>query len=61
MVFDLSSVRILLYEAGTADDILSSIDVSVAFLQAQEYGVEDKPKYDLEESRDRNTTYSKRL
>ena len=23
--------------------------------------LEDKPKYDLEESRDRNTTYSKRL
>ena len=41
----MSSVRILLYEAGNCNDVLSSVDISVAFLQAKEYTEEDRPRY----------------
>ena len=44
-VSDMSSVRLLLYEAGDCNDIISSIDISVAFLQAKEYDDEDRPRY----------------
>ena len=44
-VADMSSVRILLYEAGNCNDVLSSVDISVAFLQAKEYTDEDRPRY----------------
>ena len=44
-VADLSSIKILLYEAGNVNDIVSSIDISVAFLQANEYKPTDPPKY----------------
>ena len=36
-VADISSIRTLIYKAGNPDDVLSSIDVSVAFLQANPY------------------------
>ena len=40
-----SSVRMLVYAAGCVGDVISCIDVSVAFLQADEYGPEDRPRY----------------
>ena len=40
-----SSARMLVYAAGCVDDVISCIDVSVAFLQADEYGPEDRPRY----------------
>ena len=39
-----SAVRMLVYAAGRADEAISCIDVSVAFLQADEYGPEDRPR-----------------
>ena len=30
---------------GNSDDVISSIDVSVAFLQSMEYDVNDEPRY----------------
>ena len=40
-----STVRSLVFMGGTADDVLSSIDVSVAFLQSEEYGPDERPRY----------------
>ena len=40
-----STVRSLVFMGGKADDVLSSIDVSVAFLQSEEYGPGEKPRY----------------
>ena len=40
-----STIRSLLFMAGSEDDVISSIDVSVAFLQADEYGPGDAPRY----------------
>ena len=40
-VADLSSIRTLIYKAGDPNDVLSSIDVSVAFLQANPYHEDD--------------------
>ena len=40
-VADVSSIRTLIYKAGNPDDVLSSIDVSVAFFQADPYHEDD--------------------
>jgi hypothetical protein len=40
-----SSVRSLVFMGGKPNDILSSIDVSVAFLQSEEYGPNEPPRY----------------
>ena len=42
-VVSLSTVRALLFKAGLASDVISSVDVSVAFLQADPYP-DDHPK-----------------
>ena len=42
-VVSLSTVRALLFKAGPASDVISSVDVSVAFLQADPYP-DDHPK-----------------
>ena len=44
-VADLSSIRTLIYRAGDPDDVLSAIDVSVAFLQANPYHKDDVKRY----------------
>ena len=44
-VADLSSIRTLIYKAGDPNDVLSSIDVSVAFLQANPYHEDDVKRY----------------
>ena len=44
-VADLSSIRTLIYRAGDPDDVLSAIDVSVAFLQANPYHKDDVKMY----------------
>ena len=44
-VAGISSIRIVIYKAGDLDDVLSSIDVSVAFLQANPYNEEDTKRY----------------
>jgi hypothetical protein len=44
-VADMSTTRSLVYMAGGSHDVLSSIDVSVAFLQAGEYGEGSTPRY----------------
>ena len=44
-VADISSIRTLIYKAGDPDDVLSSIDVSVAFLQANPYHEDDTKRY----------------
>ena len=41
-----SSVRSLVFMGGEKTDVLSSIDVSVAFLQNEEYGPDETPRYD---------------
>ena len=40
-----STVRSLLFKSGSSEDVISSIDVSVAFLQTEEYGPEEAPRY----------------
>jgi hypothetical protein len=40
-----STIKSLLFMGGEADDIISSIDISVAFLQSREYGPDDPPRY----------------
>ena len=40
-----STIRSLVFMGGNPDDILSSIDVSVAFLQSTEYGTDEAPRY----------------
>ena len=40
-----SSVRSLVFMGGEKTDVLSSIDVSVAFLQSEEYGPDETPRY----------------
>ena len=40
-----STIKTLLFRAGPAEDVISSIDVSVAFLQADRYGPDEKPRY----------------
>ena len=46
-VAGISSIRTLIYKAGDPDDdiVLSSIDVSVAFLQANPYHEDDTKRY----------------
>ena len=44
-VASLTTIRTLLFMHGMSEDIVSSIDVSTAFLQAQEYDESDEPKY----------------
>ena len=44
-VADITSIRTMLYKAGNPDDIISSIDVSVAFLQANPYEDDDIKRY----------------
>ena len=44
-VASLTSIRTLLFMAGMIGDIVSSIDVSTAFLQADEYGPEEPDRY----------------
>jgi hypothetical protein len=39
-----STVRSLLFKSGSSEDVISSIDVSVAFLQTEEYGPEEAPR-----------------
>ena len=40
-----SAIKTLIFKAGPASDVISSIDVSVAFLQADRYGPDEKPRY----------------
>ena len=40
-----SAIKTLIFKAGPAEDVISSIDVSVAFLQADRYGPDEKPRY----------------
>jgi hypothetical protein len=40
-----STIRTLLFMGGEESDVVSSIDVSVAFLQADEYGPNEPPRY----------------
>lgn len=40
-----SSLRALLFKAGSEGDVVASIDVSVAFLQATAYSADDMPRY----------------
>ena len=40
-----STIRSLVFMQGEPDDVLSSIDVSVAFLQSDLYSPDDKPRY----------------
>jgi hypothetical protein len=40
-----STIKSLIFMKGEEGDILSSIDVSVAFLQATEYGPDETPRY----------------
>ena len=40
-----SSVRSLVFIGGEKTDVLSSMDVSVAFLQGEEYGPDETPRY----------------
>ena len=44
-VAELSTVRLLLYEAGDPNEVISNIDISVAFLQAEEYKDTDPHRY----------------
>ena len=44
-VADITSIRTMLYKAGDPNDIISSIDVSVAFLQANPYDDNDIKRY----------------
>ena len=41
----LTSIRTMLFMAGMVGDVISSIDVSTAFLQAQEYGPDEPSRY----------------
>ena len=40
-----STIKSLLFMGGETGDIISSIDISVAFLQSREYGPDDPPRY----------------
>ena len=40
-----SSIRSLLFRSGAKDDIVSSVDVSVAFLQSEEYDTTEQKRY----------------
>ena len=40
-----SVIRSLLFMSGRAGDVISSIDVSVAFLQSELYGPDEQPRY----------------
>jgi hypothetical protein len=40
-----STIKTLVFKAGHAEEVSSSIDVSVAFLQANKYGPEERPRY----------------
>ena len=40
-----STVRSLVFMGGEETDVLSSIDVSVAFLQSELYGPDETPRY----------------
>ena len=40
-----STIKSLMYKAGPADDVMSCIDVSVAFLQSDEYGPDEPDRY----------------
>ena len=40
-----SSVKSLVFMGGESGDVLSSIDISVAFLQSEEYGPDETPRY----------------
>ena len=40
-----SSIRSLLFQKGPETDIVASIDISVAFLQAEEYSKDSAPRY----------------
>ena len=44
-VANMSTIRSLVYMGGSSDDVLSSIDVSVAFLQADAYKPGDPARY----------------
>ena len=41
----LATIRTLLFMAGISGDVVSSIDVSTAFLQGEEYGPDSPPRY----------------
>ena len=40
-----STIRTLVFKSGPDDEVLSSIDVSVAFLQTDKYGPNERPRY----------------
>ena len=44
-VAKLSTIRSLVYRAGSKSEVLSIIDVSVAFLQSDMYGPSDMKRY----------------
>ena len=41
----LASIRTLLFMSGAPDDVISSVDVSTAFLQADEFGPDEPDRY----------------
>ena len=44
-VAKMSTIRSLIFRSGDADEVLSQIDVSCAFLQADLYAADDTPRY----------------
>ena len=56
-VADISSIRTLLYKAGDPNDVISSIDVSVAYLQANPYDENGIKKYVSYKPHDSSETF----
>ena len=41
----MATIRALVFMCGLATDIISAVDVSTAFLQAEEYGADEQTRY----------------